>query len=63
MKIRIDRERCEGNSVCVALAPALFDLDDNGFAVALDENPSGDVIPGVERAVSCCPREAIFLDG
>lgn len=62
MKIRVDRERCEGNSVCVALAPALFDLDDDGIAVPRSEVPDEAELPSAERAVNGCPREAIFLD-
>lgn len=63
LKVRVDRERCEGNSVCVALAPGVFDLDDDGIAVPLTENPEGDDAAAAQRAVHGCPREAIFLDG
>lgn len=63
MKIRVDRELCEGNSVCVALAPALFDLDDDNMAVLLVENPAAEAMAEAERAANGCPREAIALDG
>ncbi|MBQ0850779.1 ferredoxin [Streptomyces sp. BH-SS-21] len=63
MKIHVDRELCEGNSVCVALAPALFDLDDDNMAVPLAENPEGEALAEAERAANGCPREAIVLDG
>jgi ferredoxin len=28
MRVEVDRDRCEGNAVCVGIAPDLFDLDD-----------------------------------
>lgn len=61
MRIHIDRGRCEGNSVCVALAPELFDLDDDAVAVPLNENPGEDARLSAERAVGGCPMEAISL--
>ena len=33
MRVEVDRDRCEGNAVCVGIAPDLFDLDDEDYAV------------------------------
>ena len=33
MKIQFDREKCQGHGRCYALAPDLFDCDDEGYAV------------------------------
>ena len=32
MRVEVDRDRCEGNAVCVGIAPDLFDLDDEDYA-------------------------------
>jgi ferredoxin len=32
MKVRVDRERCQGHARCAALAPELFVLDELGNA-------------------------------
>jgi ferredoxin len=32
MKVRVDRERCQGHARCAALAPELFALDEFGNA-------------------------------
>ncbi len=32
MKVRVDRERCQGHARCAALAPELFTLDQFGNA-------------------------------
>jgi len=34
MRVEVDRDRCEGNAVCVGIAPDLFDLDDEDYAVS-----------------------------
>ena len=33
MRVEVDRDRCEGNAVCMGIAPDLFDLDDEDYAV------------------------------
>jgi ferredoxin len=62
MKVTVDSSLCEGNAVCEALAPAVFELDRSGQAYVLTV-PDG-VVPEeervlVERAVDGCPRLAI----
>ncbi|OPE46248.1 ferredoxin, partial [Mycolicibacterium diernhoferi] len=32
MRIEVDLDRCEGNAVCLGIAPDLFDLDDDDYA-------------------------------
>lgn len=45
MRVEVDRDRCEGNAVCVGIAPDLFDLDDEDYAVV----KSDPVPPGRRR--------------
>ena len=33
MRVEVDRDRCEGNAVCVGIAPDLFELDDDDYVV------------------------------
>ena len=33
MRVIVDHDRCEGNAVCVGIAPDMFDLDDEDYAV------------------------------
>jgi ferredoxin len=64
MKIHVDPALCQGHNRCVALAPALFDIDDEGFASAAGD---GTVSPQqadlAELVVDNCPEQAITLDG
>lgn len=60
MRVEVDRDRCEGNAVCVGIAPDLFDLDDDDYAVMkVDEIPS-DREDAAEQAVAECPRAALI---
>ena len=42
MHIAYDREKCQGHGRCYALAPELFDADDEGYSVVL---VSGELSP------------------
>lgn len=33
MRVVVDRDRCEGNAFCVNIAPEVFELDDDEYAV------------------------------
>ena len=62
MRIKLDTEACQGHGRCYALAGALFEPDDEGYAVLLVQ---GDVPPELESlaklAADNCPEFAITL--
>ncbi|MFJ9381232.1 ferredoxin [Streptomyces sp. NPDC101455] len=60
--IRVDREACCGNGMCVALAPDVFDLDDDGVVVLLDPTATAQNEAAVAQAIACCPTAVITLD-
>jgi ferredoxin len=61
MKIRIDKARCVGHARCAAVAPEIFELDDDGY-IAIEEV---DVPPGKEdiarRGARACPERVITI--
>ncbi len=63
MRIRFDRDLCQGHNRCYILAPELFDTDDEGYAVLRVEGP---VPPDLEEkarlAADNCPEFAIEID-
>ena len=63
MRIRVDRERCQGHSRCYSLAPEVFDVDEDGFATVLIE---GDLPASLEEkaalAAANCPERAISVE-
>jgi ferredoxin len=60
-RIIVHREKCQGHARCWALAPDLFDLDDEGFIVARDVEASGDDAKRARRAARACPERALEI--
>lgn len=64
MRIDFDRSACQGHNRCYLLAPELFDVDDEGYAVLRID---GEVPEGLERkaqlAADNCPEYAISVEG
>ncbi|WP_246241389.1 ferredoxin [Mycolicibacterium madagascariense] len=52
---------CESNAVCVALAPDVFDLDEDGIAVPLVAELDESQEDPTRMAVDGCPRAAVFV--
>lgn len=64
MRIVLDLEKCQGHGRCYALAPDLFDADDEGYAVLV---PEGGVVPAGREgdatlAADNCPEYAITVE-
>ncbi|SHN39952.1 ferredoxin [Cryptosporangium aurantiacum] len=61
MKVSIDTAKCAGHARCNALAPEVYDLDDDGYALPLD----GEIPPELEEkardGAESCPERAIVL--
>jgi len=60
MRVEVDHDRCEGNAVCVGIAPDLFDLDDEDYAVVTADPIPADHEDVAERAIAECPRAALI---
>ena len=60
MKVKVDRELCIGLSNCVAIAPTVFQLDDENKAVVRDPSSADDQT--IMEAAESCPQNAIILD-
>jgi len=58
-EIIINRELCESNGECVAMAPRVFVLDDEDFCVVVD--PEGARARRILDAARACPVDAITL--
>lgn len=61
VKIEIDYDKCIGAGQCVLESPEVFDQDDDGIVVLLDENPVAHVT-AVGSAAHACPARAIVVD-
>jgi ferredoxin len=61
MRITVDPDRCVGSAYCQRIAPASFDLGDDGIAVVLDADVAGRDAAAVREAESACPAMAISV--
>jgi ferredoxin len=62
MKITVDRDRCVGSAYCLRIAPATFDVGDDGIAVVLDTGVTGAQAAAAREAEADCPSMAISID-
>ena len=63
MKIKVDFDLCESNALCEAIAPDVFELDDDDYLQLKTDEATPENLEAVRRAVAACPRAAIALEG
>jgi ferredoxin len=61
MKISVDRNLCEGNGVCVGMAPDVFDLDYDDYVHVLIDPIPDERVAILRQVARTCPRSAIKL--
>ena len=61
MRIILDSEKCCGHGRCHALCPEIFEEDDAGYAILLQEEVPKELEAQARRAVENCPESAIAL--
>ncbi|MEV5843521.1 ferredoxin [Streptomyces sp. NPDC051985] len=59
MKISAEPDRCVASGQCVMLAPTVFDQDDDGIVVLLNDTPAASEQHGVLESVRVCPAAAL----
>ena len=59
VRVKVDHDRCEGNAVCLGIAPDIFDLDDEDYAVVKTDPIAPDQEALAEQAIAECPRAAL----
>ena len=59
--VEADREACCGAGKCFEASPEVFDLDDDGIVIVLDEHPDDSLLDRVARAERSCPTHAVRL--
>jgi ferredoxin len=61
VRIHVDYDKCSGLGMCEAEAPDLFEVQDDGSLLVLDETPGEDRIEAARAACAACPTEALSL--
>lgn len=61
MRVNVDYDKCKSNALCMAAAPDVFEVRDDGYLYVLQEEPGEELRAKVEEAVRVCPTQAISL--
>jgi ferredoxin len=61
MKVKVNSEICAGFGICLGIAPDVFELHDDGYAVVLVSEVAPEDEDLMRRAASQCPAQAILL--
>jgi ferredoxin len=63
MRIVLDTERCTGHGRCYAIAPEVYDADDEGHCLLrfTDEVPA-DLADRARTAAANCPEQALTVE-
>lgn len=62
MRVVVDFDKCQSNALCMAAAPEIFEVRDDGYLYILDETPGEDLRAKLEEAVRVCPTQAITVE-
>jgi ferredoxin len=61
VNIEVNRDACVGAGQCALVADEVFDQDDDGIVVLLDDAPGTELEAAARRAASLCPARAITI--
>ena len=61
MRVELDRSKCCGLGMCEAEAPDLFEVQDDGALVILNDRPGPDQLESARAACAACPVGALVL--
>ncbi len=62
MKVNVNFDLCASNALCMAEAPEVFEVRDDGYLYILNEAPGEDLRPKIEAAARVCPVQAITIE-
>jgi ferredoxin len=59
MKVTVDEDRCRGHGMCLTFCPEVFEITDDGWAVADPGEVPAELEGAVHEAIDNCPECAI----
>lgn len=62
MKVFVDKDICIGCGACEGVCPEVFEIEDDGLAVAKEEELSAELEEGAVEAQETCPVSAIIVE-
>ena len=61
MRVRVDRERCQGHNRCAMVCPEVYKIDDESYAYVEQEEVPAALEEQVRRGAEVCPEQAIVV--
>ena len=61
-KVSVDKDKCVGCGACVAVAPEVFELGEDGKSSVKSENVDGELLEKAKEAKKTCPVGAIQVE-
>ncbi|MCB2289884.1 ferredoxin [Clostridium sp. CS001] len=62
MKAYVDKDTCIGCGLCPAICPEIFQMEDDGKAVASEEDVAENLMDSARDAEQQCPVDAITIE-
>jgi ferredoxin len=62
MKVRVDKDLCSADGICVEICPQMFRQDDDDLAEAIQEEVPPEHEDDVREAADACPTECIIIE-
>jgi ferredoxin len=59
ISIKVDPDRCQGYGNCVLALPSVFDVDETGQVMLLQDRVDDGELEGVRQAAYDCPTDSI----
>ena len=61
-RVRVDSEKCVGHGRCYVLAPEVFEEDERGHCIVIEEDVSEALADEARKGERNCPEGAIRLE-
>ncbi|MCD2194592.1 ferredoxin [Actinomycetospora endophytica] len=61
-RIVVDYDKCTGLGICESIAPDVFEVDDDGSLLILEESPDETRRGELQEAVDGCPTGALSIE-
>ncbi len=61
MKVHVNSQICAGFGICLGIAPEVFELHDDGYAIVRVSEVKPEDEDAMRQAASQCPAQAISL--
>jgi ferredoxin len=62
VRVRVDIAKCTGHARCAAVAPKVYELDDNGFNQTPEKIVAADLKDDALRGARACPERVITVE-